>query len=75
MHAGNWIRETAKLVGGSGGGKPGMAQAGGKDPEKLPQALGGRPADIDAKLAGKWKMSVGERGERQRPEVLLRSDR
>ncbi|HEX3656372.1 MAG TPA: alanine--tRNA ligase [Pirellulales bacterium] len=52
VHAGNWIRETAKLVGGSGGGKPGMAQAGGKDPDKLPAALESARRDIDAKLAG-----------------------
>jgi alanyl-tRNA synthetase len=39
MHAGNWVREVAKVVGGGGGGKPSMAQAGGKLPEKLPEAL------------------------------------
>ena len=37
--AGNWVREVAPVVGGGGGGKPDMAQAGGKQPEKLPQAL------------------------------------
>jgi alanyl-tRNA synthetase len=39
INAGQWIRAAAKTVGGSGGGKAGMAQAGGKDPEKLPEAL------------------------------------
>lgn len=39
LHAGNLIREVAKLTGGGGGGKPNMAQAGGKDPEKLASAL------------------------------------
>lgn len=39
MHAGNWVRDVAKVVGGSGGGKPSMAQAGGKLPDKLPEAL------------------------------------
>jgi len=33
------VREAASLVGGGGGGRPTMARAGGKDPEKLPEAL------------------------------------
>jgi alanyl-tRNA synthetase len=37
--AGDIIKEAAKAVGGGGGGRPDMAQAGGKDPEKLPDAL------------------------------------
>ncbi|MEA2711800.1 MAG: alanyl-tRNA synthetase [Phycisphaerales bacterium] len=39
LKAGDWIRETAKIAGGGGGGKPQMAQAGGKDPSKLADAL------------------------------------
>jgi alanyl-tRNA synthetase len=39
LKAGDWIRETAKVAGGGGGGRPQMAQAGGKDPAKLPEAL------------------------------------
>ncbi|MCA9185423.1 MAG: alanine--tRNA ligase [Pirellulaceae bacterium] len=39
MSAGNWVREVAKVVGGSGGGKPDMAQAGGKDPSKISEAV------------------------------------
>jgi alanyl-tRNA synthetase len=39
LKAGDWIRETAKVAGGGGGGKPQMAQAGGKDPSKLGDAL------------------------------------
>lgn len=39
LKAGDWIRETAKLAGGSGGGRPQMAQAGAKDPAKIPEAL------------------------------------
>ena len=39
-HAGNWIRPVAQALGGGGGGRPDMAQAGGKDPTKLPEALG-----------------------------------
>ena len=37
--AGDAIREMAKEVGGSGGGKPDMAQAGGTDPAKIPAAF------------------------------------
>jgi len=39
IHAGKIIREAAQLVGGGGGGRPDMAQAGGKDPEGLPKAF------------------------------------
>lgn len=38
-HAGSIVREVAKLAGGSGGGKPDMAMAGGKDPSKVDDAL------------------------------------
>lgn len=38
-HAGNLIKEIAPVVGGGGGGRPDMAQAGGKDASKLPEAL------------------------------------
>jgi alanyl-tRNA synthetase len=38
-HAGNWIRAAAQAVGGGGGGRPDMAQAGGKQPENLPKAF------------------------------------
>jgi alanyl-tRNA synthetase len=39
VHAGNLIREAAKITGGGGGGKPQMAQAGGRDASKLPEAF------------------------------------
>ncbi len=39
VHAGNIVREAAKLMGGGGGGRPEMAQAGGKNVEKLDEAL------------------------------------
>ncbi len=39
LKAGDWIRETAKVAGGGGGGRAQMAQAGGKDPTKLQDAL------------------------------------
>lgn len=38
-HAGNLIKEVAKLVGGGGGGRPDMAQAGGKNPAGIEEAL------------------------------------
>jgi alanyl-tRNA synthetase len=39
FHAGNLIKEMAAVLGGTGGGKPDLAQAGGKDPAKLDAAL------------------------------------
>jgi alanyl-tRNA synthetase len=39
VHAGRLIREIAKAAGGSGGGRPDMAQAGAKDPGRLDEAL------------------------------------
>src|SRR5208283_3705305 len=38
-HAGNIIKELAPLIGGSGGGRPDMAQAGGTQPENLSEAI------------------------------------
>ena len=39
IKAGEWVKEIAPIVGGGGGGKPDMAQAGGKKPEMIQQAL------------------------------------
>ena len=39
FHAGNLLREVAKVAGGGGGGRPEFAQAGGKDASKVPDAL------------------------------------
>jgi alanyl-tRNA synthetase len=39
LKAGDIVKQVAQLVGGSGGGKPHLAQAGGRDPEKLDAAL------------------------------------
>jgi alanyl-tRNA synthetase len=38
-HAGNIIKASAKIVGGGGGGRPNMAQAGGKDASKINDAI------------------------------------
>ena len=39
IHCGNIVKEVAKITGGNGGGRPDMAQAGGKDVTKLQEAL------------------------------------
>ena len=45
VHAGNLVRALAKEVGGGGGGRPELGQAGGKNPDGLPRALA-RAADL-----------------------------
>ncbi len=39
VHAGKLIKQVAGMVGGGGGGRPDMAQAGGRKPAQLPEAL------------------------------------
>ena len=39
LHAGNAVKQAATVMGGGGGGRPEMAQAGGRQPEKLEEAL------------------------------------
>ena len=48
--AGNIIREVAAMVGGKGGGRPDMAQAGGPYPDKLDEALGAVPWIVKSQL-------------------------
>jgi len=38
-NASNMVKEATKITGGGGGGKPTLAQAGGKDPSKVNEAL------------------------------------
>lgn len=52
IHAGNLVRDAAKVVGGGGGGRPNMAQAGGRDVEKLADALGIVPGWVERNLKG-----------------------
>lgn len=39
LKAGDWVRDAARITGGGGGGRPQMAQAGGRDASKVPEAL------------------------------------
>ena len=39
LHAGNLVKEAARLIQGGGGGQPHFATAGGKDANGLPEAL------------------------------------
>ncbi|HFQ94165.1 MAG TPA: alanine--tRNA ligase, partial [Anaerolineae bacterium] len=50
VKAGDIVREVAKVVGGGGGGRPDMAQAGGKDAGKLPEALAVVPGLVEKAL-------------------------
>ena len=50
LQAGKVIAQVAKAVGGSGGGRPDMAEAGGKDPEALDAALKGVPEVVGTLL-------------------------
>jgi alanyl-tRNA synthetase len=50
-HAGNLIKGIAALVGGGGGGRPNMAQAGGKNPAGIDSAI----AEVGKVLEGQIK--------------------
>ena len=50
VKAGDVIRAAAKVAGGGGGGRDTMAQAGGRDPEKLPEALATAKLEIEKAL-------------------------
>jgi alanyl-tRNA synthetase len=52
LKAGDIVKEIAPIVDGGGGGRPQMAQAGGKNPGKIPEALERGAELIKAKLAG-----------------------
>jgi alanyl-tRNA synthetase len=52
VRAGDLVRELATVVGGRGGGKPGLAQAGGPDAGKLDEALARSPAVVEALVSG-----------------------
>jgi len=50
VKAGELVNFVAQQIGGKGGGRPDMAQAGGTQPENLPAALAGVSAWVGAKL-------------------------
>jgi alanyl-tRNA synthetase len=50
LHAGNLVKQVAQVVGGGGGGRPRLAQAGGKDASKLTEALDQVPVYIKSNL-------------------------
>ena len=50
IKAGAIVKAAAQVVGGGGGGRDGLAQAGGRDPDKLPEALETARAEIAAVL-------------------------
>jgi alanyl-tRNA synthetase len=52
LKAGDVVRSAAQVAGGGGGGRDTMAQAGGRDPEKLPEALATARAEIERRLQG-----------------------
>lgn len=51
LKAGNLIKPLAKMVAGGGGGRPQMAQAGGKDPSKIDDLIAAIPSTIQSILA------------------------
>ncbi len=51
LHSGDCVKTAAKVVGGGGGGRPDMAEAGGKDPSKLAEALKAGADYFRSKLA------------------------
>jgi alanyl-tRNA synthetase len=51
LNAGDVVRVAAQVAGGGGGGRPTLAQAGGKDPSKLPEALAAARLEIEKQLA------------------------
>ncbi len=50
LQAGKLVGTLAQAVGGKGGGRPDMAEGGGKDPAALPQALSLLAAEVESKL-------------------------
>ncbi len=52
LSAGNLVKSLAGIVGGRGGGRPDFAQAGGREPDRLPELLKAVPNAVSEQLAG-----------------------
>ncbi len=50
VQAGKLVGALAQAVGGKGGGRPDMAEGGGKDPSALPAALANLAVEVESKL-------------------------
>jgi alanyl-tRNA synthetase len=53
LHAGELVKFVAQPLGGSGGGRPTLAQAGGRDASRLEETLASVPGWIESKLGNK----------------------
>ncbi|MDB9338375.1 MULTISPECIES: alanine--tRNA ligase [Cyanophyceae] len=51
LQAGKFVGAVAKICGGGGGGRPNLAQAGGRDASKLPEALAKAHSDLQSALS------------------------
>ena len=51
VQAGKFVGTIAKICGGGGGGKPNLAQAGGRDASKLPEALETAKTELQTSLS------------------------
>ena len=51
VQAGKFVGNIAKICGGGGGGKPNLAQAGGRDASKLPEALETAKTELQISLS------------------------
>jgi alanyl-tRNA synthetase len=64
VKAGAIVKAAAAVVGGGGGGRDTMAQAGGRDPERLPEAIAAGRGAIAAALRGEPALTADEHPER-----------
>ena len=51
LHAGDLLKTIAKKIDGSGGGRPNLAQAGGKDASRLPEAIAAVTGYVEERLS------------------------